>query len=486
MLFTMGLNLLATRLTLANLGVDDLGVYGVVGSVVSMFGVFSAGVTTAVQRFITFELGRGPEGQVGRVFSTSLSVLFLLSALLVVVLEAVGGEVLHSWVQIPEASLAQAQWVFQFTLLSFVFTLIAVPYNALVIAHERMGVFAAVSVIQVALTCVAAWSLSLFASGRLAIYGALMAAITILMRVIYQVYCHRHFAEARFRFSIDRQELREMGRFTGVATLSGVFQLVGGQGIILVINLTFGVALNAVYAIALQLKNMVLSFALNLFKAIQPQITKTYAEGAIADHLRLVTLGSRLEVFLIYLLMLPFLCRTEQVMALWLGQVPDYMVAFVRGTIFISLTYAAFEPIRTAVLATGRITQFMLLPEAFYLLVLPVAYLVARLTDSPSWMLVSVVGMDILTCMFRVWLGVKVSPLTLGSLMREVVLPCLGVGVLGGGVSFWLSGVFPMTLIGLFAYLLASSAALVIVIAAVQYRQVLPLMRQIWQKHSIG
>ena len=468
MLITMWLNLWATRLTLQNLGVDDLGVYGVVGSVVSMFGVFSNGITTAVQRFVTYELGRGREGRVGEVFCSSLNVLLLFAAVLVVLLEAIGPWALTAWLNIPEASRVAAQWVFQFTVVAFLFEMIAIPYNALVIAHERMGAFAAISILKVVLTCLAAWSLSLLSevSARLIVYGASMALITLLVRLCYQLYCHRHFPEARYHWGINRQQIREMAQFAGVSTLSGILQMVSGEGLALVINWTFGVAVNAVYAIALQLKNMVLSFALNLFKAIQPQITKTYAEGNLEVHQRLVYSGSKLEVYLIYLLMLPFLCRTGQVMELWLGEVPPHAVRFVQGTVFISLTYAAFEPLRTAVLATGRIARFMIVPEVFYVAVLPVSWVVARLTDSPSWMLAAIVAMDVVACALRVWLGAQVSVLRVRSVLRLIVAPALLVALVDALLCAGLSALLPASLLGLLLLVLLNAAALAALIFA--------------------
>jgi len=465
MLFTMWLNLYATRLTLQNLGVDDLGVYGVVGSVVTMFGIFTSGITTAVQRFVTYELGRGKEGNVSGVFCTSLTLILVLSAVLVLLLEGGGLWILDHRLNIPATSLTAAQWVFQFTVVAFLFEMISIPYNALVIAYERMSVFAAISILKVVLTCAAAWSLSLFDEGRLIVYGASMAVIAVLVRVAYQFYCHRHFAEACYHFSLDRNLLGQMASFAGVSTLSGVFQMLSGQGLMLVINLTFGVAVNAVYAIALQLKNMVLSFSLNLFKAIQPQITKTYAEGELEAHRRLVYSGSKLEVYLIYFLLLPFLFRTQQILELWLGEVPHHTVAFCQGTIFISLTYAAFEPLRTAVLATGRIVRFMLIPDGFYLLVLPLSWLVARLTDSPSLMLVTIVGMDILACCLRVWIGARVSAFRVREVMRQVILPSLLVALLGGVICYLLSLMLPQSLWGLLLLLLCNTLVLLVIIA---------------------
>lgn len=477
MLLTVGLNLWTTRLTLQNLGVNDLGVYSVVGSVVTMFAVFTSGISSAVQRFVTFELGRGASGHVDRVFSTALNLLLAIAVILLLLFETVGLWVLMTQLNIPPDSITAAHWVFQFSVLAFIANVIAIPYNALVIAHERMSAFAAISVLQVALNCAAAWMIGLFADDRLIVYGIAMAFVAILIRLIYQIYCHRHYPEARFHWGVARQDVREMARFAGVSTLSGAMQMMSGEGLMLIINLTFGVAVNAVYSISLQLKNMILSFALNVFKAIQPQIIKTYAEGDLQAHLRLVCSGSKVEVYLIFFLILPLLFRTELVMQLWLGEVPAHGVAFVRGVLFISLTYAAFEPIRTAVLATGRIARFMLVPEAFYLLTLPVGYLVARQMGDADALLYSVVVMDMLTCALRVWLGTKVSPLRVAMLLRQVVWPSGVVGVVGAVLCAWLSGHFAASTLGLVAYWLTSACALLCVLLMVECRRVRSLLK---------
>jgi O-antigen/teichoic acid export membrane protein len=259
----------------------------------------------------------------------------------------------------------------------------------------------------------------------------------------------------------------EISRFAGISTLGGILYAISGEGIMLVINWTFGVAINAVYTIALQLKNMILSFALNLFKAIQPQITKTYAEGALDVHRRLVYSGSKLEVYLIFFLMLPFLCRTKQIMALWLGDVPAYAVAYAQGIVFISLAYAAFEPIRTAVLATGRIVQFMLIPDSFTLLVLPLSYLVARMTGSPTWMLVSIVGMEVFACALRVWLGAKVSALRVREILSRIILPATMVAFVDAVLCYLLSRLLPENLWGLISLVLLNSLILLGIIYAI-------------------
>ena len=462
MLFTMWLNLWITRLVLANLGVEDMGVYGVVGSIVGLVSVFTGGVTNAVQRFITFEAGK-PDGKPNLVFCSSLNIIFLLSAIVFLLLEAVGVYMLYYSVNIPSHSMNAAFWVLQLSILTCIVNLISIPYNALIIAHEKMDAFAVISILQVVFTFGAVYSLSWF-DNRLLVYGIMMAAVSVVIRAIYQIYCHYKFDEARYYVIIDKEQLKQLGKFTGVSTVSGALQVVSSQGIVFVINWTFGVAINAVYSISLQLKNSILSFALNLFKAISPQITKTYANGEIETHKKLVYSGSKLEVFLIYFIMIPFLFRTDYIMHLWLGNVPPYAVQFAQCTVFISLTYALFEPIRASVFATNRITRFMIIPEMFYLLVLPIGYAVSKIYNNPAILIVVIVGMDVLTCVFRTYYAVKISPLRTKELFHFVVMPTIIVAVIVCFICNIISMLLPEDLFGFFGLLVLNSASLVIVI----------------------
>ena len=463
MLFTMWLNLYATRLVLANLGVEDMGVYGVVGSIVSMFAVFTSGITSAIQRFLTYELGCG-KGNMNKVFCSSLNIIFLLSICILLLLEVGGIWILNNKINIPEQSMSAAFWVFQFSILTCIVNMISIPYNALIIAHEKMDAFAFISILQVVLNAAAAYSLSFFSDNKLLIYGIMMAIAGILIRIIYQLYSHIHFKEARYHWGIDYTLLKEISKFAGISTSSGILGILASQGITFVINWTFGVAINAVYAIALQLKNSILSFALNLLKAISPQITKTYAGGEMEAHRKLVYSGSKMEIFMIYFVMIPFLFRTEYIMELWLGEVPNYAVVFAQCIVFISLTYAAFEPIRAAVLATNRITKFLLIPDTFYILVLPISFIICKITHNPIHMIVCIVVLDILTCCLRTYYASKVSCVTIHETWYKIILPCIYVAVVSCLSCYGISCATSATLCGLLILLLCNSIVLVITI----------------------
>ena len=463
MLFTMWLNLYATRLTLANLGIEDMGVYGVIGSIVSLFTVFTGGITSAVQRFITFELGL-KDGQPNKVFCSSLNVIFILSGLILVLLEVGGLWMLENKVNIPEASRAASFWVFQLSVLTCIVNTISIPYNALIIAHEKMDAFAIISIVQVVLNFLAAYCLSLFADNRLIIYAALLAAASIFVRLLYQIYCHRKFSEAKYHWGIDWGSIKQIGKFTGITTLSSGLQVVAAQGIVFVINLTFGVAINAVYSIALQLKNSILSFAVNIQRAISPQITKTYANHEMENHKKLVFGGSKMQVFFIYAIMIPFLFRTEYIMQLWLGELPPYVVTFAQCAVFLSLSYASFGALRTAVLATNQIKRFMIVPDALFLLVLPLGYAIGKITDSPSLFMVSIVMFEVLICGIRIIYASQVTSFSKMEMIKEIIFPCILVALSDCFACYGLTLLFSKTLFGLIALVIFNLLVLSIII----------------------
>lgn len=445
MLFTMWLNLYATRLTLANLGIEDMGVYGVIGSIVSLFTVFTGGITSAVQRFITFELGL-KDGQPNKVFCSSLNVIFILSGLMLVLLEVGGLWMLENKVNIPEASREASFWVFQLSVLTCLVNLISIPYNALIIAHEKMNAFAVISIVQVVLNFLAAYSLSLFENNRLLIYSVLLAVIGIFIRLLYQVYCHRMFAEARYHFGINWDTIKQIGKFTGVTTVSGMIEVVTSQGLVFVINLIFGVTINAVYSIALQLKNSIWAFALNVQRAIAPQITKTYANQEMDLHKKLIYSGSKLEIYLNLLIIIPFLFRTHEIMTLWLGEVPEHMVIFAKSIVFVTLLHVAMGPMHEAVLATNKISRYLIIPNSFYLLAIPIGYTIGIYTKNPDLFIVIIVIINVLSILMRVIYIRKVTYLTIRSMLIEIFFPgiliaccsviCCYVFTLFLGISF--------------------------------------------------
>jgi hypothetical protein len=489
MLFTMWINLYATRLVLQNLGVEDMGVYGVVGSIVSLFTVFTSGITSAVQRFITFELGL-KDGQPNKVFCSSLNVIFILSAVMLLLLEVGGLWMLYHKVNIPETSRVASFWVFQLSVLTCIVNTISIPYNALIIAHEKMDAFAIISIVQVVLNFLAAYCISLFDDNRLLIYAILLASVSVLVRLLYQFYCHRKFVEASYHFSIDWTTIKQIGKFTGVSTASGGLQVLASQGLVFIINLTFGVTINAVYTIALQLKNAILSFSLNILKAISPQITKTYANGEMEIHKKLVYSGSKLEVYFIYFIMIPFLFRTEYILRVWLGEVPEHLVIFAQCLVFVSLMYAAFEPIRIAVFATNNISKFMLIPDTINILTLPLCFLVGKYSQNPTFFIQTVLFCETLIFFVRIYYAINVSFITIKTMLKDILFPCLKVAILSILICFFISSVInDQDFISLLIILTINSIFLCLIIYFVglsrnEKIQIYNIAIKIWKKNQ--
>lgn len=449
MMFTMVLNLLTTRFVLTALGVEDMGVYGVVGSIVSMFTVFVSGLLSAAQRFITYELGKS-DGDVRKVFNTSVNLILLLSLALLVVMEIGGWLMVEYGLNIPENRVAAAYWVLQFSILTCILNLNTTVYSALIIAHERMTAWAVISIIQVVFTCSAAYSLTQFAENdRLVWYAALAFAVQIVIQALYMSYCKHHFPETKYQRHIDKPLVREMARFAGASTFSGILQMIIAQGLTLIVNWTYGVAVNAVYNIGMQVKNAVMSFGLNVQKSVSPQITKTYASGEYERHCKLVYTGSKLGMYMTMFFLIPFCLRSHFILELWLGQVPNYTSAFTVGFVFQSLLYAGFEPFRTAVLATGRIGRFFIYSELVHLLVLPLAYFIGRLYANPTAIVVVIVFMEFVYCGAMVWLGTRVSKIRVRSMLAKVVTPVTSVLTLSFAINYVLSQFIPQGVGGL-------------------------------------
>ena len=247
-----------------------------------------------------------------------------------------------------------------------------------------------------------------------------------------------------------------MAKFAGASTFSGVLQMAIAQGLVLIVNWTYGVAVNAVYNIGMQIKNAVLSFGLNVQKSVSPQIMKTYAAGEYDRHCKLVYTGSKLGIYMTMLIFIPFCLRSHYILELWLGQVPNYTSAFTVGFVFQSLLYAGFEPFRTAVLATGRVGRFFIYSELVHLLVLPLAYFIGRLYANPTAIVVVIVFMEFVYCGAMVWFGTRVSKIRVRPMLAKVVTPVTSVLTLSFAINYALSQFIPQGVGGLAIVILIS------------------------------
>ncbi len=381
MLITMGVSLYTSRITLSALGVDDYGIYNVVGGFVGMFTIISGSLSSAISRFITFHLGKGDQQRLNTVFSTSIIIQFVLAAIIIILIESVGVWFLINKMVIPPDRLFAAKWVLQLSLFTLVIGLISMPYNAAIIAHEKMSAFAYFGLLDVFWKLLVAFFLVRSGSDRLILYSSLLCGISLFMRLVYGIYCHKKFEECRnVKLVFDKDLFKEMFGFAGWNFIGSSSALLKAQGVDIIVNiLAGGPAVNAAKGIAAQVNNAICGFSGNFMTAINPQITKSYASGEKDYMMTLIYQGARLSFYLILTLSLPVIISTLYVLTLWLGTVPEYTVAFVRLSLITAMSEAISNPLITAMLATGDIKKYQIVVGGLHLLNLPLSYLMLKL-----------------------------------------------------------------------------------------------------------
>lgn len=337
MLFTMAVTLYTSRILLNELGVEDFGIYNVVGGIVTMFSLLSGSLSASISRFITFELGQENVAKLKTIFSTSVNIQIILSLIIIFIAEIIGVWFLNAKMNIPAERMEAANWVLQCSILTFAVNLISVPYNASIIAHEKMSAFAYISILEVTLKLLVCYCLYISLFDKLISYAVLLLTISIIIRFVYGVYCKRHFDECRYHLILDKELFKRMANFAGWNFFGNGAYLLNTQGINILMNLFFGTTVNAARGIATQVESAVQAFVGNFTTALNPQITKNYAKGNKEYLFELICRGAKYSYFLMFFFVVPIVVETPYILKLWLKIVPDYAVVFTRLTLASSL-----------------------------------------------------------------------------------------------------------------------------------------------------
>ncbi len=360
-LVIMAITLYTSRVILDVLGVTDYGIYNVVGGVVMMFSLLSGSFSSAISRFVTFELGNDSFHRLKVIFSTSVNIQIILSVIIVILGEIVGIWFLNYKMNIPTERLVAANWVLQCSLITFVINLISIPYNACIIAHERMKVFAYISILEAVLKLSVVYMLYASSFDKLSTYAILLVVVAAIIRLTYGIYCKRQFEECNYQFTYDKSIVREMSGFAGWSFLTNTSYILNTQGINILINLFFGVTINAARGIAIQIEMAVLQLVNNFTVAMNPQITKSYASGNLDYMSMLVCRGAKYSCFLVLMFIVPFILETDTILSIWLNEVPAHTSVFLKLLMISMLPEVLGKTINTAVSATGRIKHYQIL-----------------------------------------------------------------------------------------------------------------------------
>jgi O-antigen/teichoic acid export membrane protein len=432
----MLVSLFTSRVILDALGVEDYGIYNVVGGVVAMFGVISSALSSSISRFITFELGKGKDNsdRLNKIFSTSVNIQLGISLCVLFIGEIAGLWFLNNKINIPPGRLEAANWVLQCSLFAFCINLISVPYNACIIAHERMKAFAYVSILEALLKLGVCFLIVISPIDKLVSYSTLLVGVSICIRFTYSIYCHRHFEESHYRFVFDKDILKEMTGFAGWNYFTKSAYIFNTQGVNILINLFFGVSVNAARGIASQVDHAVMQLVNSFTTALNPQITKNYAAGNVNEMFTLVCRGAKFSFFLLFVFALPVLIETEYILTIWLKIVPPHAVNFVRLAIIASMVHILGKTGYTAVMATGRIRRYVIWITAVGCLVFPLTWLAFELgAPSESTYIVFIIVYTAVE-ITRLWLMKEQLNFPVSMFLKEVIAKIIIVAMFS--VSF--------------------------------------------------
>ena len=431
MLFLMLISLYTSRVILEALGVEDYGIYNVVGGFVSMFALISAALTSACSRFLNFELGKGDLERQNIVFSTAVTIQWGLAIIVAVLSEAIGIWYVNNIMVLPPERLTAANWCFQFSIFNFCMNLITVPYNASIIAHEKMRTFAYIGLIQGFAQLGISFLVFFEPFDRLVFYALLLMILQFVIRYTYQVYCRKHFKECCYRFVLDKPLLKHMFSYSLWHLIGNGAAVLKNHGVNLVLNFFFGPTVNAAKGIANQVDHAVGQFVGNFMMAMNPQITKSYAKGDYSYMFSLVNKGARFSFYLLLFLSLPVIINADYILHFWLKQVPPYTIVFSQLTLIAMLINSLSKPLITAQNATGNVRNYQIVVGGVELLNLPFSYLCLYYGMPPT----SVVFVSIFVSVLALGTRLIMLPLTLKgfqplSFFKSVIVTCTSVAII--------------------------------------------------------
>lgn len=384
MFVMMLIGLFTSRFILQALGVENLGIYNVVGGVVTSFTILNAAMSSASTRYISVALANNIKREKIEVFSTTLILHFIVALIILLSLETVGLWTVNHFLVIPEEKLYAANWVFQFSIISCILGVISVPYSSALVSHERMGVYAYMTIVDVILKLLLTIVVCFYAGDRLIMYAFLLLISFVLYFVVNVWYCYIHFEECKtYIFKLEKKRALDMSKYVGWSMYSNAAHVSYMQGLDILLNLFFGPAVNASRGIAGTIQSKVMGFIDNFQMAINPQIIKTYAEGSSVQVMNLVCKSSRITFYLLSLMVIPLVLTIDEILLLWLGQIPEYSNTFCQLILLMNFVNAMSNPFMKVIQADGHLKRNSLYTGTALFLILPLSYICLKIGFYP-------------------------------------------------------------------------------------------------------
>lgn len=384
MLVVMAISFFTVRVVLEKLGISDYGIYNIVGSIVVVFSFLKTTLTSASQRFFSYTIGKGNVVDLIEMFKTNLLFYLIICILIIFFAETVGLWFLNNKLNIPSDRLYAANWVFQMSILGFVFTTLTVPYESVITSHENMGIYAYISILEALLKLMIAYGVIWFSFDKLIVYSILVAISSFIVFLSYLLYCRRKYEECRFGFLWNKDMFKEVVQYSMWNIVGTTASVINGEGSNIVLNVFFGPVVNGARAIAYQIIGIATRFSSNFFTAVRPRLIILYAKGDLAEMYKLINQSAKLSFFLIFMISMPILFQINYVLSLWLGSIPPYVKEFAMLSIITILIDVLSNPLITAAQATGNIKVYQITMSVILVLGIPISYCILLFYKEPE------------------------------------------------------------------------------------------------------
>lgn len=432
MFVIMAVSLYTSRVVLQVLGVSDYGLYNVIGGVVASFTMLSSALTVGTQRFLTYAMGEKNDDKLKRTFSMALGLHIFLALIVIVLSETIGLWFVHNKMNIPDGRMIAAIYVYQFSILSFIISLIQVPFQSCLISHERMNVFAYMSIYDVVMKLLIVLIISIISKDKLILYGFMLLLVQTSSVLIYNIYCRKKFSECSFNIIIDKKLAKEMLSYTGWNLLGGSLGYVTGQGINILFNIFCGTIVNAAQGITQSINSIISQFVSNFQTAVNPQIVKQYAAKEFSSLYRLIVNNSRIAEYLYLVIAIPIFIEIEFILKIWLGDVPEYTASFVRIILLQSALSPVDYPIGMLIHASGKMKWPSIITVVPLYSVFIIAYFLLKNGYSPTIVYAVSAVLFVWKNLANMYFARRCSGISIKFILKEVYFNV----VIGGAIMF--------------------------------------------------
>lgn len=447
MFITMGVALYTSRVVLNVLGVSDFGIYNVVGGIVVMLAFLNGALSNSTQRFLSYEIGVGNKEKINEVFNISMGIHLALAILILIISETIGLWFINHKLNFPAERTFAVNCVYQFSIITTVTNILSIPYNALIIAHERMKIYAYISFTEVSLKLIIVILLIWVNFDKLILYSFMMLTIQFIIRYIYSYYCKKHYEESKFKLIKDKQRYKKMASFAGWSFWGAAASMGNTEGINVILNLFFGTTINAARGIAFQVQNAVVQFVSNFQLAINPQIVKSYASSDLKQMHKLIFKGSLFSFIILLIIAQPIIIEMPYILKLWLKNFPGQSVLFCQLVLINSLIVSISGPLSMAAQATGNIKKYQLTMGTLLLLNMPLTYLFFKFNYEPQTAFYICILIEVFALFIRLLMLQKMIKLSFPNFFKNVLLKLLIISAFSSAITLLTKMAFQESLI---------------------------------------